>query len=225
MIFAKTQEYVGSQKTFDDDDQIFPVGLSKVTTDSMLSIAYIDRHGQVQSMFVLNPGQHRVSLPAHVHVVVSTAKNAKWSVRWPSRFEPSDPNRISAALVSPKSQKEEMQDYLNEIVARALSGQQAQQLRDGTAEFDPTQDDYSEYHEDDHDSPLSVYQMQLIMDQFSTEIEQKRHEGSPPAEPLLKKSDSRDPQTRDIEEIISESKAKDHAQNDTQKKSSQSNQP
>lgn len=166
---------------------ILPIGLSRVITEDYLSVGYIDADGNIRDMFVLEPGKHRVMCPSDVHVVIDCAVKARWSVRWPSRFNPADPTRVEASLVRPRSQREEMQDYVNERLAQVLAGENARKLRSGEAEIDFSQDNYDEDLEDDMDSPLSVYQLEGLVSHLERDLEHKRKAikdlDTPPAKP------------------------------------------
>lgn len=178
LFLSDIRNFVGTADS--SKGEIFPVGRCKVVCDGMLAVAFITSDGVAMSMFVLTPGTHTVQTPDGVQVVVECDKRVRWSVTIPGRFNPSNPDRVSASLVRPRTQQEEMQDYLNEIVARALGGQQAQQLRSGQAEFDHSQDDYTEDSEDDYDTPLSVHQMTMIMDELQRDLvaQMKREQDS-----------------------------------------------
>lgn len=176
-IFSKSKQYVGPAQS-SIDDIILPVGLSRVKTSSHLSIAYINPDGQVTDMFVLDPGQHTVRLPSARSIVVDCDKKCNWIVIRPGRFCPSDPARVSAAMVRPRTQREEMQDYLNEMLARATGGRLAQQLRSGQAEIDISQDDYED-DEDDSDSPLSVHQLEGLVSGLQADLKRKLASAKP----------------------------------------------
>lgn len=182
MFFRKIINYVGDD--VDASDPILPIGICKVATHKPLSISYVDHNGECVNMFVLEPGTHNVKRQKNVNVIVSCDDDNKWSVIIPRRFERSDDTRIAAALVRPKSQSEEMQDYLNEIVARAIGGQTAQKLRSGNAEFDHSEEDYDFDKEDDEDTPLSVHQMNIIMDELQKDLlaKQSKNKQDVPAE-------------------------------------------
>lgn len=181
-IFPKTTFYHGvpDEITFNE----FPVGLCTINTSTYLSLTFIDADGSAFHLFCLNPGRHTVNRPhTAVHIMAETTTDNRWSITQPSRFQPSDPTRVSAALVRPLSQREEMQDYVNELISRALGGKLADDLRAGKAELDLSEDDYSEEHEDDHDSPLSTYQMQILIDELSQELALKQGKPTSPEPP------------------------------------------
>lgn len=167
--------------------EVLPVGISRVQTDGYLGIAYVTQDGETLSMFCLNPGKarHIVHCPKNVMVVVECDATCKWSVKKSNRYEPADPNRVEMAVVRPKSDFEEMQDYLNEAAARALGAENARKLRSGEMEIDTSMDDYSDEHEQDAHVPLSIHQMTLITEQISQDIkkEKKRLASLAPAKP------------------------------------------
>lgn len=163
------RSFVGPQDS--SKDEVLPVGLCRVSCMDIIGIGFVNADGEVQSMFSLNPGkEHIVNVPSDVQVVVECSPKVKWFVKWSNRFNKSDPTRIEAALLRPRSDREEMQDYFNELTARALGGELASQLRSGVAEFDHTNDDYSEDHEDDCVTPFSTYQLGLIIDQLQADL-------------------------------------------------------
>lgn len=188
-LFAGYVEHKGPKT--DIEAPLLPIGRSVIMTGGHLSIAFVSPDGIAQTMFVLDPGRHIVRCPEQVSVVVECDKSVKWSVRWPGRFNPADPTRVDASLVRPRTQKEEMQDFVNEMIARTVRGVTAQQLREGKAEIDVENDNYDEDMEDDYDSPLSAHQMELIMEEMNREIvRQHRVEA--------KKAPPRDPNTVDL---------------------------
>lgn len=204
-IFSKTIQHTGP--TDKKASELFPNGISNLTTNEILTMAYISEDGEVLNMFALDPGTHKVRVPSNVSVIVSTSKNTKWSVRWPSRWEPADSTRIAAALVRPLTPLEEMQDYLNITAARALAGENARKLKAGEATMDFSQDDYSEDHEDDHDSPLSIHQMELIMGQLQQDLRQSQKTAqSTPAEPQTPTRGDGNPNQTDIEDNVADQK-------------------
>lgn len=169
---------------------LLPIGLSRVTCDGILTIGYIDADGTIRDMFALDPGTHRVRCPSEVSVVVDCDKSTVWNVLWPSRFNPSDPTRIEAALVRPRSPKEEMADYVNQLFARTQQGMIAEALRTGNAELDISQDDYTEDLEEDYAAPLSVYQLQDMVKLMEADVRRKQEAekaaAKPPAKPPAK---------------------------------------
>lgn len=168
-IFGDRKEYVGSLDGQQSVD-VFQAGINRVTTDRQLGIAFIEA-GEVIDMFSLDPGTHRVKFPGNgVVVVVECDPETKWFVKFGGMFNPSDPTRIEASLVRPRTQKQEMQDYMNELAARAFGKQISDDLRAGVAEFDSSEDDYSEEHEEDSQAPLSTFQLDLIMQELQREI-------------------------------------------------------
>lgn len=181
-----TFPYTGPSKI--EDGNPIPVGLSKISCTDYISIAYLDRSSEapIVNMFTLDPGkQHVVRCPSGVDVVVECGKNVKWIVKYSQRFNKSDPNR-HAVKVRPRSQMEEMQDYLNEAAARAYGKDLAEKLRKGQVEFDISQDDYSEQHEEDEVAPLTTHQLGLIIEEIQADIlaRQKDVEEEAPPVPL-----------------------------------------
>lgn len=164
-VFAEVIRHLGP-KGDTDKDYIFPVGRFKLNTTDDLTVAYVNHEGgDIRDMFVLEGGRsHIVMRPLGVVVTVECDKKTSWSVRWPGRFNPADPTRVEAELVRPRSQKEEIQDYLNEVAARTLDAERARKIRSGEAEFDFSNEDFSEEHEDDMDTPLSVHQLKDMID-------------------------------------------------------------
>lgn len=154
------------------DEDTLPCGLSRVTCQGFLGIGFVDvENKNIVSMFSLEPGKrHVIRRPENVRVIVECEPETVWFVEYSNRFNQSDPNRVEAALLRPRSPKEEMQDYLNEVAARALGKEIADGLRKGTLEIDMENDDYSEYLEDDEHAPLSVHQMRMIIDELEKDI-------------------------------------------------------
>lgn len=154
------------------DEATLPPGLSRVTCFDFIGIAFVDvENKNILSMFSLEPGKrHVVRRPENVAVIVECAADTVWFVEYSNRFNKSDPNRVEAALLRPRTPKEEMQDYLNEVAARALGREISEGLRKGTHEFDMENDDYSEYLEDDEHAPLSVHQMKLIINELEKDL-------------------------------------------------------
>lgn len=152
---------------------LLPVGYSKFTCSDMVTIGYISDEGTIRDMFALDAGTHFLMCPSDVHVVVDCAPKSKWSVAWPSPFNPFDPTRVNASLVRPRSPKEEMQDYINEVYARALGGERAQMLRTGKAEIDMDNDDWDD-DDDSFDAPMSVHQMQNMVDILQQDLVRKQ---------------------------------------------------
>lgn len=170
MFSVKT--FMGSTRS--DIKPIFPVGRSICYTTGMLSIAFINPDSTVRDLFVLDPGKHDVMCPSDVFVEVNCDKNVKWHVRWPNRFNPFDPVRVEASVLRPKNDREEMRDYLNELVARSVGGDTAEMLRSGKAVIDLENDNYDEDEDEDQDTPLSIHQMGLIMDELQKDIVKAR---------------------------------------------------
>lgn len=158
------------------DELSIPVGLSRVTCTGFIGVAFINVGSKcVSSMFSLEPGKvHVVKCPEDVLVMVECEPDVQWFVSYSNRFNQSDPTRVETSLVRPRSQREEMQDYLNEVAARAAGEEHARMLREGRAEFDMDNDDWSETHEDDHIAPLSVYQMEGILKVLQEDIAAQR---------------------------------------------------
>lgn len=186
-LLGRTLTFTGSLDAICESgaNPVFPKGLSRVSTTHPLAVAYV--LGNVtHHMFVLDPGVHTVKYPGNYNVIITSDKLCKWSVRWPSRFDKANPTRVAAALIRPKSQREEMADYVNEMVARAIGGKTQEQLRSGQAEVDISEEDWREETEDDYDSPLSIYQMELIMNSMANDIKAaraakaKQDSGTPP---------------------------------------------
>lgn len=149
---------------------VLQAGINRITTNGQLGIAFIEQ-GEVTDMFSLDPGTHRVKYPGdHVIAIFECEPETKWFVKYGGWFNPSDPTRIEASLVRPRTQQQEMQAYMNELAARAFGKQISDELRSGQAEFDASQDDYSLDHEDDTQAPLSVYQLKHMMDEIQAEI-------------------------------------------------------
>lgn len=162
----------------DMDEETIPAGLSRVSCTGFIGVAFISMESkEVISMFSLEPGKvHVVRRPDNVLVVVECDPAVHWSVVYSNRFNKSDPTRVETSLVRPRSQREEMQDYLNEVAARAAGEEHARMLREGRAEFDMDNDDWSETHEDDHIAPLSVYQMEGILKVLQEDIAAQRQQ-------------------------------------------------
>lgn len=175
----KTHSFMHQGPSKLEDGNPLPVGLSRVSCNDFIGIAFLSREEkpEIVSMFTLNPGRrHVVKVPDEVDVIVECGPKVKWHVSYSPRFNKSDPNRISS-LVRPKSQREEMQDYLNEAAARAYGKNVADALASGKAEFDISADDYSENLEDDEIAPLTTHQLGLIIEEIKSDIEaiQKSH--------------------------------------------------
>lgn len=188
-IFGNRKDYVGPLDGQQGID-VFQPGINRVSCDGQLGIAFIDQ-GEVTDMFSLDPGQHRVKFPGNgVVVIVECEPETKWFVKYGGVFNPSDPTRIEASLVRPRSQQQEMQAYMNELAARAFGRQISDDLRSGRAEFDVSQDDYSEDIESDEQAPLSVYQLNYMMEELQREIAER----TPPKDPS---STVNDPPTGD----------------------------
>lgn len=149
-----------------------PVGLSRVTCTDFIGIAFIDHtKKEVVSMFSLEPGKvHVIKCPEGVQVVVETGEEVEWFVSYSNRFNKSDPTKVESALIRPRTQQEEMQDYINSVAARAMGAEIAQGLRSGTHELSMENDDYSEYQEDDEIAPLTVYQMESIIKVMQSDL-------------------------------------------------------
>lgn len=151
-----------------------PVGLSRVSCiGGYIGIAFVNHESrEILSMFSLEPGKvHVVNVPNGVHVVVECESDVRWSVSYSNRFNKSDPTRIETTLLRPRTPQEEMQDYLNEVAARAAGDEVASNLRSGNYEVDMENDDYSEHLEDDLHAPLTVYQMEGIINEIQKDIE------------------------------------------------------
>lgn len=157
------------------DEDTLPCGLSRVTCHGFIGIAFVDvENKNIVNMFSLEPGKrHVIRRPENVRVIVECEPETVWFVEYSNRFNQSDPNRVEAALLRPRTPQEEMQDYLNEVAARALGAEIADGLRKGTHEIDMENDDYSEYLEDDEHAPLSVHQMKLIIDELEKDIREQ----------------------------------------------------
>lgn len=157
------------------DEETLPSGLSRVSCMGFIGIAFIDVESKaILNMFSLEPGKrHIIRRSNDVRVVVECEPDVVWFVEYSNRFNKSDPNRVEAALLRPRSQKEEIQDYLNEMAARALGSEYADGLRKGTHEIDMENDDYSEHLEDDEHAPLSVHQMKLIIGEMEKELKEE----------------------------------------------------
>lgn len=194
----RTNRFVFTGPTSMDQCSI-PVGLSRVTCNGFIGIAFINPESkEIVSMFSLEPGKrHVVKCPDGVLVVVECAPDVQWYVEYSNRFNKSDPTRVETTLVRPRTQQEEMQDYLNEVAARAAGAEHARMLREGKAEFDMSNDDWSETHEDDQIAPLTVYQMEGILKILQEDIAAERQvqkdiEEEDPAIPLQNRSSSVD---------------------------------
>lgn len=160
-MLAKILRFEG--KASSEKTEVFPVGRSIVHTDGILTVSYISADGQLKGLFVLDPGRHHVMCPDDVLVDVDCKPSVRWSVRWPNRYNPFDPVRMEVSVVRPLNEREEMREYMNELLARSLGGKVAEQLRSGEAEIDVTADDYSEQYEEEEDTHLSVHQLSIIM--------------------------------------------------------------
>lgn len=173
--------------------ELLPVGLSRVITDGQLGIAFVSADGEVTDMFSLDPGKHRVKFPGDRHVIVECDPSVQWTVMWPGRFNLSDPTRIDASIVRPRSQQQELQDYVNELSARTMSRLEADALRSGNAEMDISQDDYTEeLPEDDTIGLPSIHQLGIMIDELKKDLEYQRQveaeeisDPSPTEDPLL----------------------------------------
>lgn len=175
-LFGVKKQYVGPVNVADGSEivSVFQPGINRLSCDGQLGIAFVDS-GEVTDMFTLDPGQHRIKYPdASVVVIVECEPGTKWFVKSGGVFNPSDPTRIEASLVRPRSQREEMQAYVNELAARAYGKAMADDLRAGRAEFDTSQDDYSEEHEDDTQAPLSTHQLEFMMQEMQLEIQRRQ---------------------------------------------------
>lgn len=182
----------------DIDEVTLPAGLSRVTCNNFIGIAFVDvENKNIVNMFSLEPGKrHVVRRPDNVGVIVECEPETIWFVEYSNRFNQSDPNKVEETLLRPRTQQEEMQDYLNEVAARALGGEIAQRLR--TEGIDMDNDDYSEYVEDDEHAPLSVHQMKLIIqtmeDDLKQEIQRKKQKDiEEEAPPVTLKTGARAP--------------------------------
>lgn len=174
LITGHKKDYFGPIDGHEKDVVIFQPGINRVTTDGQLGIAFID-NGEVTDMFSLDRGTHRVKFPGNgVIAVVECDPDTHWFVKSGGVFNPADPTRVDAALIRPKSQREEMQDYMNDLAARAMARSEQDMLRSGQAEFDPTEDDYSEDLEEDGTAPLSLSQLGLIMKELELDIKASR---------------------------------------------------
>lgn len=165
--------YQGPHDHTKDGTNALPSGLSRVTCSDFIAIAFLNRDEprEIINMFSLEPGkQHVVRTPDNVDVVIECGPKVKWSVKYSHRFNRSNPNRV-AVPIRPRTQQEEMQDYLNEAAARAFGKDIADKLRSGRAEFDISQDDYAEHYEDDEIAPLTTHQLSLIINEIQKDIQ------------------------------------------------------
>lgn len=219
MIFSKIEKHTGPLK--EPTTTHFPIGMCKVTTNELLSLAYIEENGEIINMFVLNPGTHRVKVPNNVKIVVNCDKKTDWSVRWPSRFEKADSTRVAAALIRPLTQQEEMHDYMQEVLARSQRTELQNQMRAGNVEIDVTNEDWRDHIEEDHDSPLSVHQLELMVEQLRTDFAatQKRQQqnNTPSAEPQQATRGDGNPNQTDIEDSPGDQKQPNRGLSDQQK--------
>lgn len=199
----RTQRYHYTGPSEVGNGNVFPVGLCRVACTDFIGVAYVDPVGrEIVSMFSLEPGKiHVVKTPDNVDVVVECDPAAQYFVSYSTRFNKSDPTRIESTLIRPKTPQEEMQDYLNEVAARAASAEISRALREGRAEFDMTNDDYDEDKEDDEIAPLSVYQMEGILKVMQEDLAAKYaaqkdiEEEAPPVD--LKKGGNEPPASPD----------------------------
>lgn len=168
----RTHKHKGIGPDGGENGNVIPSGLSRFSCTGFVGIAFLDLENRaVVSMFSLEPGRiHVVRCPDNVLVVLECESDVEWFVSFSNRFNKSDPTRVESTLLRPRTPEEEMQDYLNEVAARASSAEIAQGIRRGEIEIDMTNEDFTEEYEEDEIAPLSVYQMQNMLDIINDDL-------------------------------------------------------
>lgn len=159
-MWQRVKQYVGPQD--DSKEPLFPKRVFWLVTMSPLVITYLDQNGEAAQIFLLEPGRHYVKPMVGHHVLVDCDEDCNWHVEWPNIFTVVDPTRVSAAVMRPRSQNEEMQDYFNMLVAKAAN-----------VGFIETKDeDWNDPNDMEYD--LSIPQMDYMLKEMAVEMEKQK---------------------------------------------------
>lgn len=165
-IFWGLKQHVGPKST--SKETLFPCGHCYVNTLGPLVVTFIGPDAAILSIFMLDTGRHHLRVPRDILVEVECDEDVRWSVEWPRRWNPADSTRVEVPVTRPRSQQEEMKEYVSMLVARATG----QDIKPGEVH---DEDDFElDDEEFNLDAPESIYQLEYMIREMQEAVTKAR---------------------------------------------------